>query len=162
VLTILSSGLTSQRPCYKSPSPAVRGRCDAHRRLGCDQFLPFVAQLPPAVFVLEACGMDLIVREPSTGSCPRPPEAFQRGAERTSTPTATTEIDLTAEQVGPTHGRAGNNGGLRGRFIDWLPCVRIPSWPGAPGSSNVRGRRYACSPPCSAQDEPNDARKEYG
>ena len=33
------------------------GRFDAHRRLTRDQFLPFVAQLPPAVFVLEACGM---------------------------------------------------------------------------------------------------------
>jgi transposase len=32
------------------------GRFDSHRRLSRDQFLPFVAQLPPAVFILEACG----------------------------------------------------------------------------------------------------------
>ena len=32
------------------------GHFDAHRRLTRDQFLPFVAQLPPAIFVLEACG----------------------------------------------------------------------------------------------------------
>ena len=32
------------------------GRFDSHRRLNRDQFLPFVAQLPPAVFILEACG----------------------------------------------------------------------------------------------------------
>ena len=32
------------------------GRFDIHRRLSRDQFLPFVAQVPPAVFVLEACG----------------------------------------------------------------------------------------------------------
>lgn len=32
------------------------GRFDAHRRLTRDQFLPFVAQQPPAVFILEACG----------------------------------------------------------------------------------------------------------
>lgn len=31
-------------------------RFDAHHRLSRDQFLPFVAQLPAAVFVLEACG----------------------------------------------------------------------------------------------------------
>jgi transposase len=32
------------------------GRFDSHRRLSRDQFLPSVAQLPPAVFILEACG----------------------------------------------------------------------------------------------------------
>lgn len=32
------------------------GRFDSHRRLSREQFLPFVAQLPPAVFILEACG----------------------------------------------------------------------------------------------------------
>jgi transposase len=32
------------------------GRFDSHRRLSRDQFLPFVAQLPPAVCILEACG----------------------------------------------------------------------------------------------------------
>lgn len=32
------------------------GRFDAHRRLAREQFLPFVAQLPPAIFVMEACG----------------------------------------------------------------------------------------------------------
>jgi len=26
---------------------------------------------------------------------------------------------------------ADNNGGLRGRCIDWLPLVQISSWPGA-------------------------------
>lgn len=32
------------------------GRFDSHRRLSRDQFLPFVAQMPPAIFILEACG----------------------------------------------------------------------------------------------------------
>jgi transposase len=32
------------------------GRFDSHRRLSRDQFLPFVAQMPPAIFTLEACG----------------------------------------------------------------------------------------------------------
>lgn len=32
------------------------GRFDSHRRLSREQFLPFVAPLPPAVFILEACG----------------------------------------------------------------------------------------------------------
>jgi transposase len=32
------------------------GRFDSHRRLTRDQYLPFVAQMPPAIFILEACG----------------------------------------------------------------------------------------------------------
>jgi energy-converting hydrogenase Eha subunit B len=44
---------------------------------------------------------------------------------------------------------------LEAAVIDWLPCVRIASWPGLPGKPNVRGRRYVCSPPRSALN-PND------
>jgi transposase len=32
------------------------GRFDSHQRLTRDQFLPFFAQLPPAIVILEACG----------------------------------------------------------------------------------------------------------
>lgn len=71
-------------------------------------------------------------------------------------PEAATESRVTAEQVGPAPGQPITIVALEAAVNDWLSGARIPSWPGALGSSNSRGRRYVCSPPRSdARLEPS-------
>jgi hypothetical protein len=43
---------------------------------------------------------------------------------------------VTVEQVGPAHGQPRTIVALEAAVDDWLPCARIPSWPGAPSVSN--------------------------
>jgi hypothetical protein len=47
--------------------------------------------------------------------------------------------------VRPTRGQPDNPAGShKPLHNDWLPVVRISSWPGAHAGSNKRGRRYEC------------------
>jgi hypothetical protein len=54
---------------------------------------------------------------------------------------------LTAEQVGPAQAKPRTIVALEAAVNDWLPCARIPSWPGAPGSSTTEaGDTFAVRP----------------
>jgi hypothetical protein len=76
------------------------GRFDSHPRLTREEFLPFFAQLPAAVVIMEACGTcHFWARKDKPGTMV---VAFEAAA------------------------------------IDWLPRVRIPSWPGVLGDSNAQ------------------------
>ena len=56
-------------------------------------------------------------------------------------------VTLTAEQVGPAQGKPRTIVALEAAVIDWLPCARIPSWPGAlGGSSREAGDTFAVRP----------------
>ena len=79
----------------------------------------------------------------------KPPEALVAQRIEEFTKGAARRNELDGEQVGPAPGQPITSLALEAAVIDWLPGARIPSWPGALGSSNARGRRYVCSPPRS-------------
>ena len=59
---------------------------------------------------------------------------------------------VTAKQVGPAPGKSRTIVAFEAAVIDWLPCVRIASWPGGPGVANEEaGDTSVVHPFCNSQ-----------